>query len=303
MIKVLVVDDSPIDRRFAGRLLEKQGEFAVCYAENGFDALARLETESPDVILTDLRMPEMDGLELVESARTARPLTPVVLMTAHGSEDVARRALMMGAASYVPKAELAQRLRETVESVAAAARADRRHARLFETLSENSWTFRLDDDPELILPLVDHFRGAITALDLFDETDRIRLSIALEEALKLAVTGIGSSPTSHASEPPPFTDGSRSERVEINVRGEFTREACKITIARKGKAFAWPGDLTRSESDNYLVSQDRGLTLIRMFLDDVSVNERGDELTLVKRLAAQSSLLARTPTGGGDMTR
>src|SRR5580692_1676822 len=106
MMTVLVVDDSPLDRRLAGALL-KRGGFEVDQAQHGKAALARMEEARPDLVLTDMQMPEMDGLELVEAVRARFPDVPVILMTAHGSEELAVTALQRGAASYVPKRSLA----------------------------------------------------------------------------------------------------------------------------------------------------------------------------------------------------
>src|SRR5262245_20006909 len=93
---VLVVDDSPVDLRLAGGILEKSSEFRAMYAGNGTEALTAMERQLPGMVLTDLQMPEMDGLELVEAIRTRYPLVPVILMTAHGSEAIAIKALQRG---------------------------------------------------------------------------------------------------------------------------------------------------------------------------------------------------------------
>src|SRR5579859_4297636 len=98
---VLVVDDSPIDRLLAGRLIGKVGGLRVEYAIHGRDALDAMSRETPAVVLTDMQMPEMGGLELVEQIRSDYPSVPVVVMTAVGSEEIAAAALQAGAASNV----------------------------------------------------------------------------------------------------------------------------------------------------------------------------------------------------------
>ena len=118
-IVVLVVDDSPIDRALAQRVLERQLRAVVHVADNGAAALESIEEAAPDVILTDLQMPEVDGLGLVEAIRRDHPFIPTILMTAHGSEEIAFAALRAGAASYVNKRNLAHRLAETVQDVLA----------------------------------------------------------------------------------------------------------------------------------------------------------------------------------------
>src|SRR5207245_2164052 len=120
MTKILVVDDTPMDQRLVGRLLEKNSDLEAIFAGNGKEALALIAQENPDIVLTDLQMPEMDGLELVQQVRADFSAIPVILMTAYGSEEVALQALQQGAANYVPKKNLAKDLLDTVESVLAA---------------------------------------------------------------------------------------------------------------------------------------------------------------------------------------
>ena len=81
MPTVLVVDDSATDRLLAGGLLSKGGDFAVEYAVDGSDALLKIELHVPDIVVTDMDMPELNGLELVDVIRRVYPIVPVILMT------------------------------------------------------------------------------------------------------------------------------------------------------------------------------------------------------------------------------
>ena len=103
MPTVLVVDDSSVDRSRIGGLLLKSSELNVEYAIHGAEAAQRIAQSPPDLVLTDLIMPEMDGLELVAYVAVHHPQIPVILMTGKGNEETAVRALQAGAASYVPK--------------------------------------------------------------------------------------------------------------------------------------------------------------------------------------------------------
>ena len=67
--KALVVDDMASDRRIAGGILEKQTDLEVVYAADGVEALAAIGAEAPHVVVTDMQMPNMDGLELVRTVR------------------------------------------------------------------------------------------------------------------------------------------------------------------------------------------------------------------------------------------
>ena len=181
---LLVVDDSPMDRKLIGGLLSREGsDWMVEYAEHGMDALFRMDEMMPDVIVTDLIMPKMDGIELVENIRRDYPEIPVILTTAHGNEQLALEALEKGAASYVPKLQLSNKLVETVKQVLDVARADQSYKRLIGSLSETQFRFYLDNDPALIPSLVNLVQQMAYGMRLCDTTGRRRIGIALDEAL------------------------------------------------------------------------------------------------------------------------
>src|SRR4051794_21262357 len=86
-IRVLVVDDNPIDRLRASRLVEQDMRCCSVQAEDGVRALERLADHNIAIVLSDLQMAGMDGLDLVRAIRKEHPQVPVILMTAHGSEN------------------------------------------------------------------------------------------------------------------------------------------------------------------------------------------------------------------------
>lgn len=296
MATVLVVDDSPIDRRLAGGILEKHGELKIENAEHGLAALDILARTPVDLVVTDLQMPELNGLELVEMIRARYPLIPVILMTAHGSEDIAVQALDRGAASYVPKANLARDLTDTVENVLAIARADRRNDRLRDCLLEGETTFELDSDPTLIPPLVDYLQDMVIKMRLCDETGRIRVGIALEEALLNALyhgnLEISTDELREASSD--LMRGPRDNIVEqrraaapynarrLHVRAKVTPDAAAFVIRDDGPGFPH-ARLAAPAAAAFEREQGRGLVLMRSFMTEVRFNEAGNEVTLVKR--------------------
>jgi DNA-binding NtrC family response regulator len=100
--RMLVVDDESNARNALGELLREEG-YAVETAADGFKALAKFDDFSPDLVLTDLRMPGMDGLELLRSVRKRDPEIAVIVMTAHGAVETAVAAMREGAADYLAK--------------------------------------------------------------------------------------------------------------------------------------------------------------------------------------------------------
>jgi two-component system response regulator AtoC len=102
MARVLVIDDDASLRYTLEAVLSDAG-LLVETAETGAKALASFEARGADVVLTDLAMPEMDGMKVLERLRALDPSVPVMMITAHGSERVAVAAMKAGAYDYLPK--------------------------------------------------------------------------------------------------------------------------------------------------------------------------------------------------------
>lgn len=100
--RILVVDDEQIIRESLSFILKKEG-YDVEEAANGRDALAKHEANAFDIILTDIEMPEMKGVELLKQVRQRTPQVLVVIITAFGSVETAVQALREGAADYILK--------------------------------------------------------------------------------------------------------------------------------------------------------------------------------------------------------
>ena len=114
--RAIVVDDSPTQAMDLRQRLVRGG-FHVTIAPSPAEALKIVERQTPDVLLTDLVMQEMDGLELVRRVRRKHPGLPIILLTAAGSEESAVAALRAGAAGYVAKKNLGRDLFRTLENV------------------------------------------------------------------------------------------------------------------------------------------------------------------------------------------
>jgi CheY-like chemotaxis protein len=310
MTTVLVVDDSEVDRRLIGGLLEKDPEFTVTFAGDGLEALERLERVAPDLVVTDLQMPGMDGLELVAAVRAEYPQVPVILITAHGSEEIASAALEWGAASYVPKPQLAQRLVDTARQVLMLSGADREQMHLLEHLEETSFKLALPNDASLIQPLIDHVQLLLTSMAFCDATERVRIGVAMEECLLNALYH-GNLQLSPAELParqwhslsdwtPTLADQRRFEDPykdrKIHVAVHIDQRELRVVVRDEGPGF----DLHRLPNPDdpaNLVSTQRGLRLIHSFMDEVRYNGSGNEVTLLKFRTPREK--AEVPPTGG----
>ncbi len=136
---VLIVEDEANMRRVLRALLRSDG-YEILEAGDGAEALARIDEHHVDVVVTDLKMPRMNGLELLEAARREHPRLPIVLLTAFGTIGSAVEALKQGAFDYLTKPFDPEEVRQVV------AKAARTHA-----LDDREASADADGDPEHLL--------------------------------------------------------------------------------------------------------------------------------------------------------
>ena len=120
--RVLVVEDSATMRGFVTAALESAGPYSVTQAESGFQALKVLPRAHYDLIITDINMPDINGLELVRFIREseAHRTTPLIIISTDGRDVDRDRGLKLGANAYLVKPFAPEKLLETVRSVLAA---------------------------------------------------------------------------------------------------------------------------------------------------------------------------------------
>lgn len=298
MATILVVDDCLTDRRRAGGLLRRSG-YEVDYAADGRMALARIAERPPDAVVTDLQMPELDGLGLVKAVAQDHPFVPIVVVTSQGSESVAVQALQAGAASYVPKRELAAQLVETVRRICLAAGESREFARLADRVVRQEVRYELEADLSLIPLTVKAVRELLAGLRRLDESAVLRVAIAFEEALLNAFYHGNLEVRSELREDDPnaYYDLAKercglfpySER-KVTVDVATTPTEARFRIADGGPGFDPASLPDPTDPENILLASGRGLLLIRTFMDDVSHNRLGNEITMVKRFTARPSV-------------
>ncbi|MBW1901095.1 MAG: response regulator [Deltaproteobacteria bacterium] len=115
-LKILVVDDEIRICRNVEKILRKN-DYEVTHAQSAREALEKLSRDSFSLLISDIVMPEMDGLELLKLTKEQWPLTKVMMMTAYASTDTAMKAIQLGAEDYVPKPFTPNGLRSKVENV------------------------------------------------------------------------------------------------------------------------------------------------------------------------------------------
>jgi CheY-like chemotaxis protein len=291
MFRVLVVEDSPTQTEQIRFFLE-EGGLEVETAAHGLEALAAIRRRAPDIVVTDLEMPEMNGLELVETIRREHSSLPVILMTAHGSEEIAALALRKGAASYVPKVYLEHDILPTLEHILSVSKATRHHQRALECLTHSESHFTLHNDPDLVPPILGHLEEMLTRLELCDKTELMRVGIALREALINAIDhgNLEVSSDLREEDEKNYHDLIRQRRQEKPYRDRRVHLTARVSpgevayiVRDEGPGFDPSRLHDPTDPANLERIGGRGLLLIHTFMDKVHHNPSGNEITLVKR--------------------
>jgi len=133
--RILIVDDES-DIALILRLHLEDAGYATNRARDGMEALEFLAADGYSLMLLDIRMPRMDGMEVLRNARERYPSLPIIMMTAHGSEPVAVEAMKQGAADYITKPFNTEELLKSVQQVLKLARARQDNLRLQQQVEE-----------------------------------------------------------------------------------------------------------------------------------------------------------------------
>ncbi|AMV25573.1 Adenylate cyclase 2 [Gemmata sp. SH-PL17] len=289
---ILVADDSLLEQRYVGRLLEQQGGWRVAFARSGEEALAAITKSQPALLLTDMNMSGMDGLTLVEKVREQFARVPVVLMTGSGSERVAVAALKAGAADYVAKQSLAHDLIPVLDRVLSVGQAAHRRYQILQGMTRRSSQYIIESDPQLVPPLVAQFREDLIEMGLCDLTGATRAGIAIEEALLNAIyhgnLEVSSDLRENGDEE--FHKLARERRGSEPYSARRVRVTARLTPARATFVILDQGpgfDVTKLPDplDPEFIERasGRGVLLMRAFMDEVRYNATGNRVTLVKR--------------------
>lgn len=117
MPKILIIEDEAAIRRVLGKILtEESNTYTVEEAEDGLAGLEKIKNEDYDLVLCDIKMPKMDGVEVLEAVKKIKPETPMVMISGHGDLETAIQTMRLGAYDYISKPPDLNRLLNTVRN-------------------------------------------------------------------------------------------------------------------------------------------------------------------------------------------
>ena len=294
-MKILLVEDSATQAAHLRHLLE-EGGFAVTVAVDGHKAYDAIGPLAPDLVVTDLHMPEMNGLELVGLIKGEYPHLPVILTTAEGSEDIATDALSKGASSYVPKRRASAMLVDTVRQILSLLEADRTAKQLLKFQIKSEITYSLTNETSIVPAVIARLNYQLEQMKICGESQLMCVAMALDESLLNAMIHGNlevSSELREAEEGNPYRDliVARQQQPEyadrkVHLRLTTTRNEACFVVRDEGPGFD-PAEIPDPRDPANLEKlSGRGLLLIQTFMDEVRHNDRGNEITMIKRRPA-----------------
>jgi DNA-binding NarL/FixJ family response regulator len=119
--KILLVDDEPHVRKFIGILVRRLGSPVISEAGNGEEALAKFALESPDLVMLDVNLPGMDGIQILSAILAQDPEAKIVMLTSLANRQTIEECLRLGAGSYIrkdtPKEAILAELSEVIQAI------------------------------------------------------------------------------------------------------------------------------------------------------------------------------------------
>ena len=291
--RILIADDQDSLRKLLAKYMLKAGLEPI-EAENGKRAIELYRLMRPSVVLSDIMMPEMDGLTLLKEIKKIDKQASVILMTGYGSEEVLIESLRSGAVNYFIKPFNFQEITEVIKHILKY-RADLDSTQYYSPfITEEKKKFVFTTDEADIFPIINQI--AINLAMLVPAAEILNLKIGMEEILKNAIEhgnlNISAEEKNQALEQGVFGKLIKSRlqqegngRKKIFITAKLGREAFSVTIRDQGEGFDWKS-LPQPTAESLLSISGRGILLTRIYFDEVFYNDRGNEVTLVKQISS-----------------
>ena len=293
-MKILLVDDEPEILDVIAEFLELKGH-AVETASNGKSGLDMVLGHNDfDLVFSDIGMPEMDGLALLEKIRSNEIDTPVILISGQGDVSNTIRALQLGALDFIVKPVYLKSVEEALDKIETVMAAERENKAAVELISEQKVVMSFASDLNKIRNVISYFNRYTQDLCGVFDLEANKLAICLQECLTNAIIHGNFKVESRLKEEDwsAFDQLIRERQADAELGGKKvfitlhqTPQALTFEVRDEGEGFdpAILPDPTHPES--WLKLSGRGILFIRSYIDEVTWNDVGNSITMLKRLA------------------
>lgn len=288
MARILVVDSRPVERRLAALLLAKSGTWSVVEASNAAHALTLSRLVPLDLVVADVQAVPPGGVDLIEAIAHEQPLLPILVISDQEDQSAAEAVPSERVARQRVQSELAL----AAERLLSEPEARRGRMSVAALPERRSTTFEMENDPASVAAVVGHVSGYCRRFGIMDEQDLYRVAVALEEALLNAIIHGNLQVSSALRE---RSDDAFRRLIErrrrdpefaarrVRLACDVDDECARIVIRDEGPGFNVSALPDPRDPQHLLRASGRGILLMRTFMDEVSFNATGNEVTLIKR--------------------
>ncbi len=265
---ILVVDDEENIRNVLESVFKGKG-YGVIKAANGFEALKSVQEGLVDLAVIDLKMPGMDGMELLSRIKDHSAELPVVVMTGYADVETTAKALKAGASDFLAKPFGAQEIFHSVSrllELRAVREENRKILPFFTFTMDVEMPTRTDHVNGVIHYLTEHLKD----IELCESVQYSNMIIALYEALVNAML---------------HGNGGDAEK-KVRLRAVIGFNEARFTVTDEGEGFVLDEIANPTNPKNLYKVSGRGIYLMQHFMDEVIYSDQGNEVTLVKRRKA-----------------
>lgn len=299
---ILVVDDDPVTLECLGETVKLLG-LEVLAASDGKQALQLFDQHHPDLVVTDVRMPNMDGLVLTHQMKVRRPDCPVIIVTGYGDESTAVAALKAGACDYLHKPFQISELKNTLDRALSLIRAGAMESQALLSLGKLTWSFEIGNDLETLGGILTVMLRPVDAW--LPESAQLHVRMGLQELLINAVEhgnlGISATEKQEALMNDTYDDLLQSRRhlpvnaarrVTVWMENDPLNQIFHCRICDEGEGFDWEPLLnSHEETIPTLSGSGRGIFLVKTLIPQIQYYGRGNEV----RLSVQYEIPATLP--------
>ncbi|MBF0500870.1 MAG: response regulator [Candidatus Riflebacteria bacterium] len=306
-MKVLVVEDDRPSREFLSKTLQRQG-YETMSAEDGLIGLKLFQEFAPDLVFTDIRMPRMDGLELLREIRKRSSDAIVVMTTAFGSEEYTMQALRLRANDYLKKPLKYNELLPLLQKYADVTANRTLEHEILGMIIKRDLTICFDNRFELIGRIVDHLMQETG--NAIGRRERLGVHLGLVELLANAIEH-GNLEISYQEKTQLMEknadnlDKLYKERNlnpifasrRVTVEFHMDTEICRWTITDEGPGFDQSKVPDPTAEENMFANHGRGILLSRMQFDEFAYIGKGNQVRMAKYLNKKTELAQTNGAG------
>ena len=290
--KILVVDDEEVIRYTLQKKLSRLG-YNVISVEKAENVIYLIKQgEDIDLIITDIKLGRMDGIELLRRVSALEDPIPVLIITGHGNVEDAIKALRFGARDFIRKPFDINEVASSVRTVLRRKKEKLLAENFAQYMTSGNQNFRVPVDGSIINSLSYHLTKDLVPVGICNRTTAENLALALQEAISNAMFHGNLEIPSGIRED--FGIKGYNEEIEkrkndekysgrmVDISYELTRDHVEYTIIDEGPGFDHSSLPDSRDPENFFKNSGRGLLIIRIHMDEVHWNEKGNSIRLRK---------------------